>query len=191
MVRLLAVLIIAACVCACQTTRSSPADRVRVGEGVFLTLPQPPGYAHRQSVVQLVDATYQNQHQLFQSVVSLSDDAVKVVITVPSGPRILTIDWTSSGIRTKRAPMVPAGLKADNILADLVILFWDLDSINVALAGTATAIETGSGRAVVQDGRIVMSIVSRDGMLSRGDVQLTNQDFGYHLNIRTISVDDT
>lgn len=175
---------------ACQTVDIPEPTRVRVAIGVHLTLPTRPGYADQRTLIQVVDGTYGDRRQAFQSVVSLSRDLVSVVITLPSGPRVLTIDWSAKGIEISRTQHAPDGLQASNILADLMILLWDADSVNAALDGEAIAVDTGRQRTVSQGGRIVVS-VDRDGVAAgRGHSTLVNYDFGYRLDIQTVPATD-
>lgn len=167
---------------ACQSTVSPPPDRVLIGDGVHLDLPLPPKYSHRQSLVQMVDGRYEDRRQVFQSVVLLSPDLVRMIITLPSGPRMLTIDWSAAGIEVDRSALVPDDLHATNILADLMILLWDLESINKALAGTATVRDAENRRTVSHGDRTVITV---DRQAAPGRIEFTNHDFGYRLTIRT------
>lgn len=173
-------------VAGCQTMEEAPRRPTRIGNGVFLSLPPTPGYPRRETLIQTIVGEYQGERRLFQSVVSLSPERVRLVITAPSGPRVLTVAWSADGIAVERSALAPRELNADSILADLMLVYWDLASVNAALAGSASAFESDGTRTVVQGERAVVTVDRRNATAEREQIVLTNRDLGYALRIQTV-----
>lgn len=170
----------------CQTVDVGTPQPALIGDDVFLRLPSTPAYPRRETLLQTVVGDYRGERRLFQSVVSLSPDLVRVVITAPAGPRVLTATWSADGIAVERTPLAPRDLEAASILADLMLVYWDLEAVDAALAGAASVVERDGVRTVVREGRKVVTVERRTGGAAREQAVLVNHDLGYVLRIQTV-----
>jgi hypothetical protein len=143
----------------------------------------PPGYLRETTILQIVQGAYGADRRTFQSLVSLSPEKVRVIMTLPGGPRIMTIEWSARGVAAERTALAPAELMGENVLADLVISLWDLNAVAAALPDGATVTETGGVRTVHSEGREVITVRYADDANTTRRMVLTNHDFGYELSI--------
>jgi len=167
--------------CATRDTARSP--DVAIGSGVSLALPMPPGYPRKITVLQTVQGAYGDQRRTFQSVISLSPDTVQVIMTLPGGPRIMTIHWSAERVTTERTALAPSDLKGENVLADIMITLWNAASIGTALSSGATITEADGIRTIRIAGRDVITVRYNDKTDDTKRMVLTNHDFGYELAI--------
>jgi len=167
----------------CATLETTRTQEVLVGRGVTLTLPMPPGYPRDTTILQMVQGAYGTHRRTFQALTSLSADAMRVIMTLPGGPRIMTIDWSADGVTTNRTALAPAELMGENVLADMVVSLWDLKSVAAALPDGATITEAAGVRTVRSEGRDVVTVRYADDADKSTSMILTNHDFGYELLI--------
>jgi predicted exporter len=173
----------------CATPEVARPPAVPIGKNLSFKLPSPPGYPQEITLLQTVRATYGNQRVAFQTVASLAADKVHVVITLPTGPRLMTIDWSALGVTTDRSNLAPPDLRGENVLADLVIALWDLKAVRAALPDDATAVQVDTIRTISRDGREVVTVLYSGDVLRTGRMVITNHDFGYELVIASQRID--
>lgn len=167
----------------CATRETARSPEVAIGRQVFLALPMPPGYPRETTVLQTVQGTHGAERRTFQSVVTLGANAARVIMTLPAGPRIMTINWSAQGVTTERTALAPAELKGENVLADIVITLWGKDAVGAALSQDATIREADGVRTIRSAGRDVLTVRYASGSTPSKRVLLTNHDFGYELVI--------
>ena len=142
----------------CATRQTTRTQEVAIGRSVTLTLPMPPGYPRETTVFQMVQGAYGTHRRTFQSLVSLSPDAVRVIMTLPGGPRIMTIEWSANGMTTYRTSVAPAELMGENVLADMVVTLWNLKAVAALLPAGATITEAAGVRTLRSEGRDVITV---------------------------------
>ena len=167
----------------CATRDTARSQDVSIGREISLTLPMPPGYPREITFLQTVQGSYGAQRRTFQSLVSLAADEVRVIMTLPGGPRIMTIRWSPQGVTTERTALAPAELLGENVLADLMITLWDPDAAGAALSDNATITEADGVRTIRSAGRDVITVRYADGASDSERMVLVNHDFGYELVI--------
>lgn len=176
-------LVLLAVVTGCAIREAARSPEVAIGRGVSLALPMPPGYPREVTVLQTVQGAYGAQRRTFQSLVTLGADEARVIMTMPGGPRIMTIHWSAQGVTTERAALAPAELMGENVLADIVITLWDLEALGPALSDDATITEADGVRTIYSARREVITVRYADDSTSTKRMVLTNHDFGYELVI--------
>lgn len=101
----------------------------------------------------------------------------------------MTITWTNMSITMETAPWMPAAIRPENILADMVLLYWPAEVLRRALdASGATVSDTADRRTIVHDGHEVIVADYRPSDPSRrwsGSQRFQNLAWGYELEIRT------
>lgn len=187
---LLSALMLLVFVSGCATRETTGTREVPIGRGVSLNLPMPPGYLRETTILQVVRGAYGADRRTFQSLVSLSPDEVRVIITLPGGPRIMTIDWSARGVATERSALAPTELRGENVLADMVISLWDLKAVAAALPDGATVTQTDGVRTVHCEGREVITVRYAEDAIKTRRMVLTNHDFGYELVISSQRTED-
>jgi hypothetical protein len=173
---LFALLLLAACA---EVPRPVP-----LAPGVALTLPAPGELGRVVEAFQVVTATRGGEVSVFESRLATTPDEVRLVTTDPLGRRALAIRWTAAGVEEDRAAWVPVELRAENVLADLVLLYWPDAAIRRGLSG-ASLEGTAGGRGIwTGDGEVVT--VRHEGSDPWSGVsRLENRAWGYALDVRS------
>lgn len=183
---ILGITLLAAC------DRRPPAPRggaVPIAPGLTLTLPRPGDLRRVLEARQLVTARYGTQTVVFESHLSAEADRLVVVALDTLGRRALTVTWTDVGIETERAEWLPTQVRAEHMLADLVILYWPEDVVREALA-------LSGGRLVSVSGS--RSVLAGDQEVARAEYEPSQGDpwsgrlryrhfaWDYELEIRSV-----
>lgn len=183
-----AVLLVAAMLSGCAArTGELPAGVVRIAPTVSLIMPRPGDLARTLEAVQLVTARYGEQVFVFEGHVSATPERFLLVSLDSVGRKAMTITWTDAGIAYEAAPWVPEQLRPENILADIVILYWPETSVRRALVGGTLRVEPNR-RSVVADGTYVIRAdfqPTRLGEPWSGTVHYENVAWGYALDVQS------
>ena len=158
---------------------------VTFGRDATLTLPLTPSYPAALSATQTVVARHEERTVAFQAALELAPDAARVTLIAPSGPRILTIDWTTAGVREERTLLAPAQLRGVDVLADIFLCLWPADTVSTSLYGGLTLETDGNVRRVRAPDRVIVEITESAGEDGAIKHTLRNLDRGYTLNITT------
>lgn len=107
----------------------------------LLVLPTPPSYPGELAAVQQIRAVHDTASYDFEAYLQVGSADVAIVLALPFGPRLATIDWSATGIETRREPDVPLTglpladlLRPENVLADIVLAFWPEAAVRASLA---------------------------------------------------------
>lgn len=154
----------------------------RISETTQINLPRPPGYPQTRNLLQTIRVQYADKRAAFEAALSLSPDVVQIVVTAPSGPRLATITWTSTGIKEDRTLLAPEGIPVENILADVFILLWPRAALVTALPSDAEVRDGPDGsRTVSRAGAPIVEIKPDPNDRTRRT--LRNLAFHYELTI--------
>lgn len=162
---------------------------VLIGEplapGVSLILPDKPVFAAGLEVNQLVQARFQARHQMFQSFIETGTNRLSIVMTVPSGPRIMKINWSEGSVSAQKEPIAPEALSPRRMLADLMLVYAPVDVVRAALQGGTLEVDANGTRKIARDGVVVISVARPSGDVWNGRAALINYAFDYELNIES------
>ncbi|HEY4345648.1 MAG TPA: DUF3261 domain-containing protein [Parvibaculum sp.] len=156
-----------------------------IAPGVTLSLPLEQPFGGAADAVQLVQARYRNQHQIFQSVIESSDQRFTVLMTVPSGPRIMRVDWSRGSVTEKREPIAPASLSAERMLADLMLVYAPAEVLRAAIGGGILVVEADGTRRISKDGHELVVATRPAGDIWNGHARLSNIAYDYALDIQS------
>ncbi len=151
----------------------------------MLNLPARPGYPRNDTLIQTVVGQYGDRRTAFQAVLELSPEQVTIVLTAPSGPRIMTIDWTAAGVAVERTSLAPEELSAINILGDVFLTSWPSDAIAAALPHGFQLRYDGDARVVSGPEGPVVRIQQGAEIDGLHRASFTHLAFGYSLTIVT------
>jgi hypothetical protein len=150
-----------------------------------LSLPVRPGYPGEVAVVQALHVVRGDEAVDVQATLQASAEHLVLVLSLPLGPRLATIDWSADGLAIRRDLDQPSThqLLPEDVLADIMLAFWPEAAVRSSLRdGFSLAVEPGR-RLVVRDGVAVIEI-RRDGADPWNDLTtLDNHLFGYRLTI--------
>jgi len=91
-------------------------------------------------------------------------------------------------VTTDAAPWLPSAVRAQNILADIALVYWPIEAVRRGFDGTAAEV-TGEGqrRTVAMNGRDLISISYGEAEGGRwpSAARYSNAGFGYELTLRS------
>lgn len=159
----------------------TPPGRVRVAPGLSLALPAPGDLGHAVEAFQMVSARHGAETFTFEARLSVTPERVLMVGTDSMGRRALTLTWIPGRVVAERAAWLPEGLRPENILADMVMIFWPEAVLRQGVDGAV--------RQSAHQRRIGDAIeISWEGEPWSGTARLRNLAWDYELEIRSVTV---
>jgi hypothetical protein len=128
-----ALLVLDACA---ERPADPPPGQVLVAPGLTLLMPEPASLNRRIEVSQLVVARYRTRTIAFEVRVSAAHDHFDLLCVDTLGREAMRIHWTPDGIVAEKAAWVPENLRPENMLADIVMLYWPEAVVARALAAS-------------------------------------------------------
>lgn len=165
---------------------------VHIAPNVALALPEPGDLGRNVEASQLLTARFGDQVFVFEGRLSGTADRFLMVGLDPMGRELLRITWTRAGVDYSAAPWLPPSLHAENILADIVLLYWPEDTVRRILAPSGAVLLSDSrSRSVQVGGQEVMRADYQpdDGTNPwSGRLHYRNSAWGYELDILSSEV---
>lgn len=156
---------------------------VPVAPGVALSLPTPAELGRSVDAVQLVTARHGSEVFTFEGRLSVTADAVILVGSDAMGRRAMTLRWSGQALEAERAAWLPSDLRPENILADIMLLYWPEPALRRHLHGGAVSV-TSDGHLIRRDGTDVVE-VHHQGDPWSGVARLANLAWGYEIEVRS------
>lgn len=101
------------------------------------------------------------------------------------GQRVLTLGYDGRTLTSWRHPMLPAQVRADEVLEDVQLALWPLDAIRAALPPGWQIDDAGLRRTLSMDGVIVSVIEVSRLPRWQGNITLDNRRYQYRLTIQS------
>ncbi|SEH50012.1 DUF3261 domain-containing protein [Magnetospirillum fulvum] len=182
-VRAALVLLIGLGLAACAAPPPPPEPgRVTIAPGITLALPSPAALGRSVDAVQIVTARHRGDSFVFEGRLSVEPERLLLVGTDSLGRRAMTVTWSQGQISVERAAWLPDSLRPENILADIVLLYWPEAAVRSGLSGADLTEQTGN-RAI---GSAIL--VSWQGDPWNGTAHLRNLVWEYELDVRSVLV---
>lgn len=182
-------LFLAACVTAVPENR--PADEIILAPGLPFHLPETPGLGRRVEAAQFVTVRHGDRVFVFEGRLSITADRFRMAGLDPFGRRALTVNWTGKDREFEAAPWLPEELRAGNLLADLVLIYWPTRVISPILAKSGAVLKSGSSyRAIYKDSEEVIRIEYTPSLerVWNGYARYQNFVWGYVIEIRSTEI---
>lgn len=145
------------------TTPPAPPGSVMVAPGVLFALPAPAALGREVEAVQLVSARHGADTFTFEGHLSVTRERVLLAGTDGFGQRLMDITWDGKTVSAHKASFLPEALHPENILADVMLIYWPPAAIQADL-GDKVAIE-------------------RDRDPWNGHAHLTNRAWDYEIDV--------
>ncbi|WP_033069057.1 DUF3261 domain-containing protein [Thalassospira australica] len=143
-------------------------------------------------VVQQVKASWNTDTQSgsvsFQGRLNITSERAQIVLIDDLGRRAIEIDWTEQEISFQKASWLSHDFDAKRLLADIVMTYWPLDTVEDALPDNMSA-HDGFGERTVRlndSGRKYMTIDRPIKDVWQGQATLVNLRFNYRININSM-----
>jgi uncharacterized protein DUF3261 len=120
----------------------------------------------------------------FDVALEVDDHEVNLVGLV-LGRRVLTLHYDGQTLDTWRDPMVPPQLRGEDVLEDLQLTLWPVESIRGDLPKGWRIEDNGPRRILLWDGELVTLIFYSGEPRWSGEVVLRNLRYHYKLTIQT------
>lgn len=175
--------------CASRHDVDSPAGSVRMAPDLVVSLPQPSALGRSLEVSQLVTAHYGARTFVFEGHISANPERFLLVGLDPLGQRVLTVTWTEHKLTAKLAPGLPEQIHPENMLADIVVLYWPEASVRQALVGSNGTLVVGPHfRSIAVAGKEVIRVDYKGRDPWDGAVVYRNLAWGYELDVQSVEL---
>lgn len=175
---------------ACQAQPALKTDKIALAPGLQISLPTLDSLNRHVEVVQNVVARYGSRTIAFEGRIDAAPDHFTLVCSDGMGRRAVTVNWTDKGISYEAAPWVPAELRPENMLADLVLIYWPQAALMQAIPDAAIT-TTASGRNVTVAGHDVARIdyTPQGGDIWFGKSVYQNKLWNYSFTIESAALE--
>jgi Protein of unknown function (DUF3261) len=130
--------------------------------------------------------TIEHEGRIVDLDVALEVDEREVnLVGLVLGRRVLTLRYDGSDLEMWRDPMIPPQLRGEDVLEDLQLTLWPIDSIREALPNGWQIEENDRHRALFWNSELVMLIYYTSEPRWSGEVVLRNMRYQYKLTIIT------
>jgi hypothetical protein len=166
-----------------------PAGAVLISPNLSLVLPRPSDLGRPVDSAQLVTARYGDETYVFEGHVAATPERFIMVALDSLGRKVMTVTWTDAAVTHEVAPWVPGQLRPENILADMVLMYWPEDAVRRALASShGVLISDAQRRSVMHEGREIIRIdYAAPGTPSEHfpSLRFRNLVWNYQLDVQT------
>lgn len=174
--------------------RSAERDtgRIQIAPNLVLVLPRPGDLGQSFEITQLVTARYGKESYVFEGHLRATPDLFLMVGLDLTGRRAITITWTDAAIAYEAAPWVPGAIRPENILADMILLYWPTAVLRRALLNPDVLVsEDATRRSISFDGQeLIVADYQPTASTDRwsGRQHFSNLGWGYELEIETMEL---
>ena len=158
---------------ACSTPPAPPQGTVMVAPGVAFALPAPAALGREIEAVQLVTARHGDDVFTFEGHLSVTRDHVLLAGTDGFGQRLMRIEWDGHHLTAEKASFLPDGLRPENVLADVMLIYWPESATHPRISGASL------------EGQVE---IDRPADLWNGTAHLVNHAWNYQIEARSSQV---
>lgn len=185
--RVSCVLVVGLLLAACAAPVRS-VDAVAVAPDILLVMPSPGDLGRPVDVIQLITARRGSEVYVFEGRLSATAERLLLVGTNTLGQRALTIRWTKGRMEVERSSWLPDSLRPENVLADIILIYWPEASLRRALAPSGASLDSSAAfRVIRQHGDDIID-VRYEGQPWSGVARLRNLAWNYEIEVRSVSV---
>ena len=173
----------------CAVAPSSPGRSALIAPALRFAIPSPRDLGYPIDASQLVTAHFRGETQVFEAHLTVSEGRLVFIGLDPLGRRALTVTTTDRGMTVDKAPWLPAGLRPENIIADVAIMYWPESAVRRGLAQSEATVEDGPNvRSITDHGREVIHVEygpRAPGSTWARSVRYRNMAFDYELDLQS------
>jgi hypothetical protein len=172
----------------CTAPESLPGS-VAIIPGVTLHLPGPNELGRSVEAAQIVRANYRGRDIVFEAQLSITPQRLLLACIDPLGRPAMTVRWEQGQVSAQRAEWSPASLRPENMLADIMLMYWPQPSLRQALAASnATVTDTPNRRTVLHRQQPIIQIGYQSNDPWNGTVSYESVFWNYTLDVQSVEV---
>lgn len=186
-VSMLLVLVLAACA---ERPADNPLAPVKVAPGLFLRLPLPDELGRTVEASQMLTARFGDRSFVFEGHFRATAESFLMLGLDPMGREMLRITWTRAGLDYRVAPWMPSAVRPENMVADIVFLYWPEDVVHRMLDQAGGELVSGPhSRLILFGGKAVLradyeSVQENNPWTGR--LHFSDLAAGYSLDIQSV-----
>ena len=147
------------------TASEPPSGSVAIAPGVTLRLPNANELGRSVEAAQMVRANYRQQDIVFEGQLSVTPGRLLLACIDPLGRPAMTLRWEQGRLSAQTAEWFPASLRPENMLADIMLIYWPQASLRSGLGASNATVQDGPHRRMVLSGP--QPIIQIDYMFER------------------------
>jgi len=162
----------------CSAYKLRQPKELYVSDGVRACLLPPSAFKGELSEVQEIRSFHSGAERIVTGIVKLFPNSMQVLLLADMA-RIMTLNYTSAGIKYEFSPLIPASkFEPEYVLFDIQLIYFPVDAINSALPEGMSFREEGAIR-VLYRGEKKIALIAKDG----GTVEFVNFERSYSYKI--------
>lgn len=163
-----------------------PVGAVEFAPGAEFDLPPPAEFNGRIEALQLVTARHRRDVVTFEGRLSITPDTLLLVATDGTGRRLMTIEWRNGAFKIERAPEVPDDLRPENVVTDIVFMYWPAEAVRRGLTRSHAELIVGDHtRTIALAGREILTIRYDNADPWLGTSRLHNDAWQYDVEVQS------
>lgn len=164
-----------------------PSDIVGLAPSVALRLPDAGELGRGVEVAQMVHATHGGRDIAFEGQLSVTSERLLLACLDPMGQPVLTIRWSGREIHAQTTERFPSALRPENILADIILIYWPAAALRRGLRNAV--LEDGPGYRIIRPaGEALIRIDYEDADPWNGTARYRNLAWNYTLEVRSVEL---
>jgi hypothetical protein len=170
------------------TASLPPAGTVAIAPDVALRLPNARELGRSIEAAQIVRANYRERDIVFEGQLSVTPGRLLLACIDPLG-RAMTVRWERGRLSAQVPAWFPASLRPENMLADIMLIYWPEASLRQGLAGSNATVQDGPHRRTVLNGQqpIIQIDYNSDDPWN-GTAHYSSALWGYGLDVQSVEV---
>jgi hypothetical protein len=171
------------------TAPEPSAGIVQIAPGALFCLPGARELGRSIEAAQMVRATYRGRDIGFEGQLSVTSERLLLACIDLLGRPGMTVRWEKPRVSAQVADWFPTTLPPENMLADIMLIYWPLMSVRHGLAASGLAVIDEANRRVALSGqRPVIEIEYRSDDPWNGTAFYNSVLWGYTLEVQSVEV---
>lgn len=171
----------------CATTSRTGVNDIEIAEGVVLLLPDAGALTEDFSATQLLTATYEDRTYTMQVEHEWRRGSVFIAALDNLGTVAFSLSYDGSTLEVRSNSMISRRLRAENVLANIFLTFWDSGRLEPRLNGDDLSLkDSPAQRTILKGGRPVITIGYEKPSPWEGNVRFEHLERNYVLEIETV-----
>ncbi len=178
------------CLILCGCSNNMAIKEIPISRNVTIPVPLLGDVGRSVEVTQLVTVHYLKEQIVFEGHISITPDLFTMVGLDAFGRKAITIHWSKDGIIYESASFVPAQLRPENILADIILLYWPEASLRHAMSGSPVTLITSHNHRIIMQGdkKIFEASYKPKTDYWNGNVHYQHFIWGYEMDIKSVEL---